>query len=163
MSNTFEEKEFKPIKGVKLKTKAQEIAAQNKKEQEEYSKKFSEAADKIQEYKSELSGKIVEALRKMLLVIKDKTLPSNKGKVAEEYESSIRKEIIDLEIEINNDPNDENIAMGSVVVDTIILKALLVQRDRINELEYKLEQLSKRIDIQEGKWIMKMLKIIFLY
>jgi hypothetical protein len=75
----------------------------------------------------------------------DKTLPPNKSLFAQEAERETLSNMIQLAIEINNDSNEQE-GMGSLGWITLLFRTCMVQRDLINQAEYKLEQLEKKID-----------------
>jgi hypothetical protein len=51
-----------------------------------------------------------------------------------------------LAMDINNDPNEENEGMGGLTLITCLFKTCLAQRDRLNELEYSFHSLTKKLD-----------------
>ena len=53
--------------------------------------------------------------------------------------------MIKLAVDVNNDPNEQE-GMGSLMWIVLLLKTLLMQRDRINQLEYVVSQLEKKND-----------------
>ena len=76
----------------------------------------------------------------------DKTLPQNRNILNAETERELMQNMIQLAIEINNDPAEENEGMGSLTWITLLLKTCLSQRDRLNEMEYAFSLLQKRLD-----------------
>lgn len=75
----------------------------------------------------------------------DKTLKSNKNSFSQEMERELLGKMIQLAIEINNDPFEQE-SMGSLGWITMLLKTCFSQRDRINNIEYFLSILEKKID-----------------
>jgi len=75
----------------------------------------------------------------------DKTLPQNKNIFAQEAEREVLTNMIQLAIEINNDPIEQE-GMGSLGWITVLFKTCMAQRDRLNLLEYQMFQFEKKID-----------------
>ena len=71
----------------------------------------------------------------------DKTLLQNKNVFSKEVENEFLSKIVNLSIEINNDENEQD-GMGSLSCIIILLKTCLSLRDRVNDLEYQITQLS---------------------
>jgi hypothetical protein len=78
-------------------------------------------------------------------IMNDKTLSQNKSIFAQEAELEVLSSMIQLAIEINNDPNESE-GMGSLGWIALLFRTCLVQRDRANQTEYRVEQLEKKID-----------------
>lgn len=77
-------------------------------------------------------------------IMEDKTLPQNKNIFAQDHEKEILSLILSLASEVNNDPNELE-GMGSLSWIAQLFKTCLMQRDRINKIEYALFQLEKKI------------------
>jgi hypothetical protein len=78
-------------------------------------------------------------------MLDDKTLPENKNIFAKDMERDVLGKLIQLAIDINNDPVEKE-GMGSLSCITLLFKACLSQRDRINKLEYSLSEINKVLD-----------------
>jgi len=76
--------------------------------------------------------------------LNDKTLPQNRNTFIIESEREIMTNMIQLAIEVNGDPTEEE-GMGSLTWIACLLKTCLSQRDRINELEYSVSQFQKKM------------------
>ncbi len=50
-----------------------------------------------------------------------------------------------LAVEINNDPHEQE-GMGSMGWITLLLNVCLIQRDRLNKLEYEIAKLKQQCD-----------------
>lgn len=72
-------------------------------------------------------------------------MPQNKSIFAAEVEKEVLSSIIKLASEINNDPNESE-GMGSLSWIAQLFKTSLLQRDRLNKLEYSLIHLEKKIE-----------------
>jgi hypothetical protein len=77
-------------------------------------------------------------------VLDDKTLPQNKNPFQQAAESELLNGLVQLSIDMNLDQNEIE-SMGSVGLSALLLKTALLQRDRINDLEYRLSLLDKQI------------------
>jgi hypothetical protein len=73
----------------------------------------------------------------------DKTLPENKNIFQNEMEKEIMTKMVQLAIDINNDPAEQE-GMGSLGWITLLMRTVFKQRDKINKLEYAVLQLEKR-------------------
>ena len=77
----------------------------------------------------------------------DRTLNRNRGSIANDVEREIRQEIIKLAEDMNNDENEENDGKGSVVVLSVVTKILLNYRDRLNDMEFEIQQLKRELKL----------------
>jgi len=141
-----ERKEVVATKGVKLKNKLsdREKAIQEKQNREaELKERFETLAEQAVDDRQDRNKKALDLARQFMMASRDKTLPVNKGMVAQDVERELRNNLVTFAIEVNNDDMEQYDGMGSVALMNILLKVVLEQRDRINELEYKLVQLEK--------------------
>lgn len=125
-------------RGVKLKndrSKFTQVAEQKA--------QFEQQADQFVNTKLNRNDLGFKLAKEFMEAVKNKTLSINKSPLQEDVEKNIRNQLIQLAIETNNDPNEINDGMGSAALLTLLLKVALVQRDQINELGYKVEQLEK--------------------
>lgn len=74
--------------------------------------------------------------------LKDKTLNINKSPAEKEDDLGLISELVQLAEQMNLD-EFQNESAGSLGIITLLLRCTLWQRDQINELNYKLELLSK--------------------
>jgi len=110
--------------------------------QEEFHKRALEVNEQSSDYKKR-AGELALKYKKTM---EDKTLSKNKSIFANEVERELISDMIKLAVDINNDPNERE-GMGSLSWITVLLKSSFSQRDKINELEYQLLQLSKTIEL----------------
>lgn len=106
----------------------------------------SDLDDKVKKIQDNASNyKIIasELARSFSKVVSDKTLPQNKNLFQIEMEKDLLSKMIQLAIDINNDPYEQE-GMGSLSWITLLMKICLSQRDRINKLEYLISQLEKK-------------------
>ena len=113
--------------------------------------------NKIIENNSAYKIKATELATQFNTAIADKTLKQNKNIFAKEMERELLIKMIQLAIDINND-TDEQEGMGSLSWITLLLKTCLLQRDRINQLEYILSQFDKKINLEIPELIKKEIK-----
>lgn len=144
------DREVTAARGVKLKNKNAEKAEQDRIAKLNYKQQFEASADRTIEYQSEKTRKSVEVISKFLNLSQDKTLPRNKGAIAKDVEKEIRQELLNFAIDLNNDEAEENMAYGSIIAINVLLKIILLQRDRLNEIEYELESLKKNAKASSG-------------
>jgi hypothetical protein len=138
-------KEIVATRSVKLKTKAVAQKEQDAQERKEYEARFEENAEKTIKYHDEKSKKAIDIISRYLKMTEDKTLKRNRGSIANDVEREIRQEIINLALDMNNDENEEDNGKGSVVVLSAVTKILLVYRDRLNDMEFEVQQLKREL------------------
>lgn len=108
-------------------------------------REINDAIKKAEENNINYKKRAAELTLNFKKVVSDKTLPQNRNVFLNETEQEILSNMINLAAEINNDPNEQE-GMGSLMWIALLLKTCLSQRDRINVLEYTLQQLEKKID-----------------
>jgi len=109
--------------------------------QEDFDKKVKEVQEKSNGYKQRAADLAINFKKLM----EDKTLLQNKNIFATELERELLSKMIQLAVEINNDPNEQE-GMGSLGWITLLFKTFFAQRDKINYLEYRLFQLEKKLE-----------------
>jgi hypothetical protein len=139
-------KEIVATRGVKLKTKAAVQKEQDEQERKDYEVRFEENAEKTIKYHDEKSKKAVDIVSRYLKVTEDKTLNRNRGSIANDVEREIRQQIIQLALDMNNDENEPDNGKGSVIVLSVVTKILLTYRDRLNDLEFEVQQLKRELN-----------------
>jgi len=88
--------------------------------------------------KTDRNKKAFDLGQKFISILSDRTLVSNKGPIQKDLEKQICNDLFALAVAVNNDPSESEGA-GSLVLDTLFFKSLLIMRDRLNELEYSLK------------------------
>ena len=96
--------------------------------------------DKLSGYRAEGA----ELSKKYIGLLQDKTLKQNKSLFVREMEQEVITSMVQLAIDINNDPAEQE-GMGSLGWITLLLKVCLSQNNKINDLEYKTSLLEKKI------------------
>lgn len=143
-SKEYEEKQG-PNKGLKLTNKRSSVAKQEAEKAE-----FEGLADEFMAQKQDRNKRALELSRQFLTALKDKVLPDNKGPLAKSFEKDICDNLILLALEINEDESERE-GMGSIAVINLMIKALFIQRDVINALDYKVAELQKDLSRAERK------------
>ncbi|MFZ4795866.1 MAG: hypothetical protein ACOYMA_00135 [Bacteroidia bacterium] len=82
---------------------------------------------------------------KLLSMMRDKTLDENKDKISRDEEKKVISEYVNFARLINSDPSKEE-SLGTLSLVTAMTRCVLVQRDRINELEYESQKLRKAVE-----------------
>lgn len=107
--------------------------------QQEFQQKVQDSQETLAGYKRRAAELFVAFQR----ALNDKTLAQNRNIFNAETEKEMMQKILQLAVEINNDPNEQE-GMGSVTAITLLLKTCMAQRDRMNEMEFALSQLQKK-------------------
>jgi hypothetical protein len=115
--------------------------APQKQTQQEFDRKVKDLQERASGYKQKAAEYSAQFKKSML----DKTLQQNKSIFAKELESELLSNMIKLAVEVNNDPNEQE-GMGSLMWIILLLKTCLMQRDKINFLEYSIFQLEKKLE-----------------
>jgi len=102
---------------------------------------FEESVKDVEKKSSSFKIKMAELSDAFVKSINDKTLKKNKSIFSVEVEKENLSKLIQLASEINSDPNEIE-GIGSLGLIVLLFKTLLSQRDRINELEYRLFQVE---------------------
>lgn len=106
---------------------------------------FQERVQQVEDRKLGHQQKAVELFLKFNKSLGDKTLPQNKNALSRDSEREMLQEMVAFAKEMNSDPNEPE-GEGSLMWITALLKQCLAQRDRINELEYSLVALQKKLE-----------------
>lgn len=117
---------------------------------QDFEKRVKDTQEKLSGYRA--AG--AELSKKYISILQDKTLKQNKSVFAKDMEKELISSMVQLAIDINNDP-DEQEGMGSLSWITLLLKVCLSQNNKINDLEYKISLLEKKTDSVALKNIIK--------
>jgi hypothetical protein len=104
---------------------------------------FQEKVKKVEESNLGYKKKAAELSVSFKKMILDKTLSQNRNVFIQESEQEVLANMIKLATEVNVDPNEQE-GMGSLMWVILLLKTCLVQRDKINSLEYELFELKNK-------------------
>lgn len=113
-----------------------------KQTQEELNQKVKQGQERASSYKVRAAALASQFNKSMV----DKTLSENKNLFQKEVEKDLMREMIQLAIEINDDPLEQE-GMGSLGWITLLLKTCFSQRDKLNNLEYMLTQLDSKLQV----------------
>lgn len=122
-------------KGVKLENKRQPVQKQVD---------FEEKADEYMAFIQQRNRQMLDLVKEVIKIHKDKTLTQNKTTMARDVENSTLLKIVNLAVEINQDEQEPE-GMGSIALINLLFKIMLLQRERINDLDYELVQLKKKL------------------
>ncbi len=106
---------------------------------------FEQKVKQVQERANGYKMKAADLASQFNKAMADKTLPQNKNMFQYEIEKELMQKMVQLAIDINNDPVEDE-GMGSLTWITQLLKTCFSQRDRINKLEYAITLLDKKFD-----------------
>jgi hypothetical protein len=107
---------------------------------------FNEQAEKVFNKIEEYKQRSFELGSKYKAIIEDKRLPVNKTQINKDIEIETLNKLAVLASEINIDENQPEGA-GGVALAMLIMKMLLIQRDNINEIGFKLERIEKALNV----------------
>lgn len=109
---------------------------------------FEQQADKqfskIEDYKQQMWDLSV----KYKSFIESKVLPENKGPIAANLEKEVLDKLVHLAIEMNEDETQPE-GVGSTALCMLLMKCMLLQRDAISSLQFKIDQLEKKIVLEK--------------
>jgi hypothetical protein len=101
--------------------------------------------EEVQERKSGYNKRAADLFIQFHKTVTDKALARNKNMFNAETEKELLQNMVQLAIEINNDPL-ENESQGSLTCIICLFKTCLTQRDIINDLAYEVDVLKKKLD-----------------
>ena len=104
---------------------------------------FEESVKEISESSNEKKIKGMKLSASFIEILKSGTLQENKGPIEKNVEQDVLKQILDFSNELNNDPSEPE-GLGSVAVSAILLKSVLLLRDKVNELSHELDLLKNK-------------------
>lgn len=137
--------QFTPKRTLKITNERSSIKA-NASKPEDFRNKIAEILSK----EDERNKLAFDLTQKYLAILKNKTLDEAKNIIIRDGEKSSIKDLIDFIRIVNSDENmEENI--GTMSLLTTILHCMLLQRDRINELEYQFSKLNREVIILNAK------------
>lgn len=142
MRQPFEDEEdFNQNNNIKLDAKKSRF---NKQLIEKNARKQSlkDKVEDIQEKNNSIEVKAFELSSQYVSFLYDKTLNENKSPIKIDFEKEIINNLSELALNLNNDESKPE-GIGSVGLNTLLLKCLLKQRDIINELSYEVHNLKK--------------------
>jgi hypothetical protein len=133
-------------KGLKIDNKASTIPPVPKDTSQAFDRAANEATSRLTDYKN----RSWELGTKFKSIIEDRMLSDNRSVLTKDFEQEIINKLSALATEINSDTTQPE-SMGSTALCVLLMKMLLLQRDRINVQAYKIEQLEKKATNTESK------------
>lgn len=83
-------------------------------------------------------------------LMESSVLPENKSALIKDLESEVLGQLVQLATDINNDEAQPE-GTGSVALNQLIMKMLLLQRDICNQQKFRIEQLEKQVSSLQQK------------
>jgi hypothetical protein len=125
-------------KGLKIDNQNSTVPQPKPNTSEVFNEKATAAASRYEEYKQ----RTWELSVKFKSMIEDRALPDNKSILSRGVEVEVLNKLVSLASEMNEDDNQPE-GIGSTALSFLLMKMLLIQRDTINTLLYKVEKLEK--------------------
>lgn len=75
--------------------------------------------------------------------VESKVLPENRGPIVSNLEKEVLDHLVQLASEMNEDETQQQ-SVGSTALCMLLMKCMLLQRDIINSLNFKVEQLHRQ-------------------
>ena len=97
----------------------------------------------VQEQALEYKKRAAELFIQFSKSMADPTLAEHRNVFTEASEREMLQKMVQLAMDVNGDPNEAE-CMGSLTLITCLFKALMAQRDKINDLSYALAALQKK-------------------
>ncbi len=104
-----------------------------------FEKKADDAFSKIEEYKQQMW----DLSLKYKSFVESKVLAENKGPIVANLEAEVLNKLTELASHMNEDETQPQ-AIGSTALCMLLMKCMLLQRDAINALSYKLDRMQKK-------------------
>jgi hypothetical protein len=105
---------------------------------------FQQQVQQSQEHSSSFKVRVAQLALEFNKTMADKTLPKNKNLFQREVELELLRNMIKIAQEVNEAPLERE-GEGSLGWITILLKTCFNQRDRINNLEYWISSIEKKL------------------
>lgn len=123
--------------GLKINNAQSEVKSSAVPDKDSFDEKATNAYNRIQSYKErvwDLSGKFKT-------LIEDKTLAANKTTIIKDLEKEIIDKLVALASEMEADET-QPVGLGSIALSVLLMKMLLLQRDRINNFEFEISKIT---------------------
>jgi hypothetical protein len=134
-----DDEKIKPKKGLRINNAKSSIPNPVPKPQD-----FRDNISKVLNEEEEQKRLAFEIANRFINALKDKTLDSNKNVTVRENEKRAIMDMIDFARLINSDETQEE-NLGTMSIISTLLKAIFIQRNRINEAEYRVAKLETEI------------------
>src|SRR5258708_1626043 len=127
-------------KGLKITNEGSSVPAPKPDSSAEFDKQAKQEAASYEDYKK----RTWELSTRLKGMVEDKTLPENKSPLTRDLEIETLNRLVVLASEMNEDSTQPE-GIGSTALSFLLIKMLLVQRDIINNLSFKVDKLEKII------------------
>lgn len=136
---SFEDSEetVEPVRGLKINSSKSKFAQKAQEEEQ-----FEHAADDVHNKIQDRRARAMEIAKQFWECMNSKVLAVNKGPIQKSTEKELVSKLQLLATEMNGDILEPE-GSGSVAMFTLLFKTCMLYRDRLNEAEYKIEQLEK--------------------
>lgn len=104
------------------------------------------SAKEIQEKDIGFKEKAAELAVNFRKMLDDKTLVDNKNQFSLEIERESISNLAQLAIDMNNDEYEQQDGMGSVGLSVLLFRCILIQRDKINKLDYAINEMNNAVN-----------------
>ena len=84
-------------------------------------------------------------------LLNDRVLPKNKNVFAADLERDVIGKLAKLGLDIENDENVEELGIGIICLTNLLFRSFLIQRDKINLLDYALHEHQLKLNELELK------------
>lgn len=108
----------------------------------EKNQNFDELANKTFTQNEKYKDDFAELSQQYKSFILDTILKQNKGPIANNIEVDVIQKLVSLSLEMNSDDGQPE-GIGSTALCTLLMKCMLLQRDHINDILYKVSLLEK--------------------
>lgn len=134
-----DDEKIRPKKGLRINNAKSSIPNPVPKPQD-----FRDNINKVLSEEEEQKKLAFEIATRFINALKDKTLDANKNVTVREGEKRAVMDMIDFARLINSDETQEE-NLGTMSIISTLLKAIFIQRDRINESEYRVAKLETEL------------------
>lgn len=124
-------------KGLKITNDASSIQPKVD-ETKAFEQQATKAFSRDQDYKQRMNDLAI----KFKAMVEDRVLNGNKTTIVKEVENETLQRLVQLASEMNADEAQDE-GLGNTALSMLLMKMILLQRDRINALEFKLEKLNR--------------------
>jgi hypothetical protein len=132
-------------KGVKVNNSKSIINELPKKvSKEEFVAKAKEVNNQLNKY----GERATELALNFKKILDDRTLIQNKTHLAHDMEKEVLNALLELGVDMNVDQHEEE-GMGSMGLIMLLFRSVLIQRDKINQLDYTASLFSKQLKVIE--------------
>lgn len=142
--NAFDEPILKHKKGLKLDNKSSTVKPAEPNGKDVFDEKAQAVISQYEAYKQ----RMFDLTTKFKSFIEDKVLPENKTIITKDLEKEVLNNLANLGSDIDADENQP--VGGGVLLCRLAMGHMLIQRDIINSLAFKVEKLERRIALLEA-------------